>query len=299
MRRTKKASQSKPSAILTADWHLRETVPVCRTDNFWQTQWDKVDQIRRLQVKYNCPVIHAGDLFDHWKPSPHLLSKAFLCLPERFWTIYGNHDLPQHNLSLYHKSGVYTLASGFKIHVLKSAHWGQNPRQNPDDYVVEIEGTKILVWHVMTYLGQPPWPGCDAMTADRILKVLPQFDLIVTGDNHKSFVVEKKGRWLVNPGSLTRQTAAQADHRPCVYLWYANERKAKPHYLDVQDGVVSNTHLVETEERNARIEAFLERLDRDWEVGLDFNRNLEVFLKKNRIRKPVRELVWKAVDGED
>jgi hypothetical protein len=46
----------KPTAILTADWHLRDTQPICRTDDFWESQWIKANYIMELQRKYGCPV---------------------------------------------------------------------------------------------------------------------------------------------------------------------------------------------------------------------------------------------------
>ncbi|KKL99820.1 hypothetical protein LCGC14_1810530, partial [marine sediment metagenome] len=86
----------KPDLILTSDWHLREDTPICRTDDFWSAQWNKVDQVMALQSKYDCPILHAGDLFHHWKPSPYLLSETIDHLQgSRFYTVYGQHDLPQ------------------------------------------------------------------------------------------------------------------------------------------------------------------------------------------------------------
>ena len=88
-----------PNLIITSDWHLRETNPICRLDDFVEeTQWKKVNFISDLQKKYGCPVVHAGDLFDKWKPSPELLTKTMQHIPNDFHTIYGQHDLPNHNL---------------------------------------------------------------------------------------------------------------------------------------------------------------------------------------------------------
>ena len=98
-----------PTAILTGDWHLREDSPTCRTDDFWTTQWEKVDFVSDLQKKYNCQVIHSGDLFNHWKPSPYLLNKTMRHIPKEFYTVYGNHDLPQHNIELADKCGINVL----------------------------------------------------------------------------------------------------------------------------------------------------------------------------------------------
>ena len=104
-----------PSTILASDFHLREDHPVCRTDDFWQAQWKKVDFVSELQEKYDCPVLHAGDLFDFWKPSPYLLTETIKHLPNKFFTVYGQHDLPQHNLKLAYKCGINTLAEAGKL----------------------------------------------------------------------------------------------------------------------------------------------------------------------------------------
>ena len=112
-----------PTAILTSDWHLREDTPICRTDDYWNAQWKKVNFISKLQEKYDCPVIHAGDLFDKWKPSPWLLSTTISILPKKFYTIFGQHDLPQHSLDLEHKSGINTLRQAKSLTVIDGYHW--------------------------------------------------------------------------------------------------------------------------------------------------------------------------------
>ena len=89
-----------PDLILTSDWHLREDQTICRTDDFWQAQWNKVKQVAAIQEKYDCPVVHAGDLYHYWKPSPNLLRETITRLPKSFFSIFGNHDLPQNNPSL-------------------------------------------------------------------------------------------------------------------------------------------------------------------------------------------------------
>ena len=126
MERTKRKSE--PSIIFCSDFHLREDTPVCWTGDFDEEQWNSVLFINRLQKKYGCVVIHAGDLFHHWKPSPYLITRTIKYLPKRFFTIYGQHDLPQHNLDLAIKSGIATLETAGALTVLSSGcHWGQEP----------------------------------------------------------------------------------------------------------------------------------------------------------------------------
>jgi len=294
MKRTKQ--NKKPDLIACADFHLREDQPTCRTDNFWEAQWEKVDFIRKLQMKYDCPVMHAGDLFHHWKPSPYLLSETIQHLPHNFWTIYGQHDLPQHNLELAYKCGINTLKSAGLLEVMPECHWNQTPDKgsifipNPDIDAI------ILVWHIMTYKGKPPWPGCTDPLATKLLRKYPQYDLIVTGDNHQSFIETYEGRLLVNPGSLTRQTAAQSNHKPCIYLWYAETNTVEPVYLPIEQDVISREHITHREQRDERIDAFISRLDGEWKAAMSFEENLERFAQTNKIRKSVMDIVIKAIE---
>lgn len=292
MKRTK---HKHPDAILCSDFHLREDRPTCRTDNYWETQWIKVGFIRGLQEEYNnCPVYHAGDLFNYWKPSPHLLSETIKYLPWRFHTVYGQHDLPQHNMDLADKCGIYTLATANTLTAYLEGSWGTEPYGDP---AVQLNGRKVHVWHIMTYQGKKLWPGQTNPTASKLLRKYPQFDLIITGDNHKPFVEEYEGRLLVNPGSMMRMSADQIDHRPRVYLWYADTNTVEPIYLPIEKSVVSREHIEHQEQRNERIDAFVSRLDEDWKVELDFEENLRRFAEKNRIRQSVMDIVYKATES--
>lgn len=127
----------KPTAILTADWHLRDTQPICRTDDFWESQWIKAYYISAIQKRYKCPVIHAGDLFHTWKTSPYLLSASIAFFSQlelgdeegpAFLTVYGNHDLPQHSMELAQRSGMHTLHTAQNITILSNGHWGNQRR---------------------------------------------------------------------------------------------------------------------------------------------------------------------------
>jgi len=289
MKRTKTTKLSRVDYILTGDWHLREDTPVCRTDHFQTSQWNKVFIIKTLQSKYNCPVIHSGDLFNHWKPSPWLLSKAMEHIPDQFYTVYGNHDLPQHSIQLEDKSGIFAMSMAGKLTILPGTHWGEAP--GSPSY------GKILVWHTMTYQGKIPWPGCTDPTGTRLLKKYPEYDLILTGHNHKAFVAEWEGRLLVNPGSLMRQDADQIDHRPRVYLYDAEENGVEPYYLPIEREDVSRTHIERDEARSNRISAFVERLNTGEIKGANFEENLDEFFHNNKIRESVKNITYKAIES--
>jgi DNA repair exonuclease SbcCD nuclease subunit len=284
-----------PDAILTSDWHLREDTPICRIDNYWETQWKKVDFIKDLQQKYDCPILHAGDLFDYWKPSPYLLSETIKHLPKQFYTIYGQHDLPQHNLELMNKSGIYCLEKADKLETMDDVHYGKEPR-GISSICCGLPTQKILIWHVMNYQGKKPWPDCPSPSSVKLMKKYPNYDLIVTGDNHKSFVEEYESRLLVNPGSLMRMDADQTDHKPCIYLWYAKTNTVEKVLLPFEPDVISREHIERVEKRNERIEAFVNRLNDDWEGTVSFEENLKRFEESNNIIPSVMNIIYKSIE---
>jgi len=284
----------RPSAILTSDWHIREDIPTCYPDGgFQEDQWAAVEAIRHLQLAYDCPILHPGDLFDYWKPSPSLLSMTMLAIPKQFYTVYGQHDLPQHSLKLKQKSGMHTLEVAKKVTVLPFTHYGEMPNMALE--FPQLIGHKILVWHHLTYMTQP-YPGATGGNAKGILRKYPQFDLIVTGDNHTSFWVEYQGRLLVNPGPITRQTAKQIDYKPRVYLWFKDTNTVIPHYLPFTEGIISREHIDKKEKRDNRIDAYISKLDGEWQAELTFEDNLKRFKEVNLVRKPVLEIINKSIE---
>lgn len=302
--RSRTTQTGKPSFILTSDIHLREDTPTCWTGNFMDDQTLALGFICGLQSKYKCPVIHAGDLFHHWKPSPWLLSYAIQYLPDQFYTVYGQHDLPQHNWKLREKSGIYCLEQAGRITVLDGVHYGQElkpplqsilTRENGEKYeVTGFYNSSLLVWHHMTYI-TPPYPGASGGQAEGILRKYPQFNLIVTGDNHQSFWTEYEGRLLVNPGPITRQDADQIDFKPRVYLYYADTNTVEAVFLPVSKGTITRAHIDIKEQRDARIIAFVSQLNGDWAVEVSFENNLKNFQNVNSIKAPVMEIINKAI----
>jgi predicted phosphodiesterase len=306
MERTRRyLSNKQPNAILCADMHLRETKPRARTDDYFPAQWEKVQFIKALQHKYECAVLHAGDLYDYWKPSPELTANTFRLIPNLFCTVYGQHDLPNHNLKLAHKSGLKPLWEVGFVDILEMCHYGQVPDGKQISMV--IMNKKILIWHTLTYKDERPFPDHKGPSAMRLLKKYPDFDLIVTGDNHIPFVQEYEGRLLVNPGSMMRMTAAQIDHKPRVYLWYADSNTVEPVYLPIQEGVVTREHIDVKERREKRIDAFISKLKMDWEEtwgysmtsdGGGFENNLKAFFNANKTEQDIQDIIYKAIDHE-
>ena len=294
----------KVDAILTADWHLRDTIPMCRQDDFWEAQWKKVTYIDELQQKYDCPVLHAGDLFHHWKPSPYLISEAIKKIPDKFYTVYGNHDLPYHRMENFEKSGVFTLYRADVVDTQFGCHYGMKVKTAIGfsiRYVPSGEALRgrkrALVWHKFVWKKDKPFPGVSG--TDEAYNILDRddlegFDLIVTGDNHQSFTVRRDDKLLVNPGPITRQTVK--DPVPVVYLYNADEHLAEPHELPHDTDAVSSEHREQLLEEERTLSAFVERLDKDWKIELSFESNIKQFIESNDVPDDITKLVYTCLE---
>ncbi len=303
-----------PNAIITADWHIMDKIPKCRTDDFIKTMKRKIDFVASLQRSYNnIPILCAGDLLDAWKSSPEVLAWSIRHISNMYVTI-GQHEMPYHNIDLLHKSGLEVLDAAGTIKIIKNVknlktvpgtfkliikgfHWGASLEARTEQSNNSIR--QIALCHILTYTGKKPWPDIEVDIAHKLFERLKGYDLIVTGDNHKPFVLEHKGRLLVNPGSIFRLTADQIDHKPRVYLYYVNENKVKPVYIPIEKDVVNRDYIEEADERNARLDAFVERVLTNIEIGHSFEANLDSFFKTNKTRKRVKEIVYEAIEGNN
>jgi predicted phosphodiesterase len=209
--------------------------------------------------------------------------------------VYGNHDLPQHNKELAYKTATWALKCADALCVLNGVHWGDKPGI---EYAFEYKGRNILVYHVMTWKGKEPWPGCTDLSAKRLLKKYSEFDLIVTGHNHKSFTEEYQGRILVNPGSLTRQTADQHKTTPCVYLYNAKNHKIKRHILKHNKQAISRVHLQQVAKTQQRYTAFLQSVKNKEGDLLRFEDMLESFFQTHNVKEPIRRHIYKHMGEE-
>lgn len=292
-----------PDLILSGDWHLRETKPKCRIDDFWKAQWDKVDQVFALQKKYKCDLFLSGDLFHTWKTIPYLINKTIKQFPKvketksKIYSIVGNHDMPGHNIDNMNKSGLTTL---FKLDIVRwiplQGDWGF---KKENVLPVQISNHKnIAVIHIMTYKGNSPWPGCTDPECNDLFDWFPEADLIITGHNHKTFSARKGKQLLINPGSLTRQTADQINHKPCIFLYDSKLHKFKKHYLKIKDNVMSTEYLKVKKAKDKRIYAFIEKLKTKWNAGLSFEQNIEIGIKENKLPKKIKNVVYEWMEKE-
>jgi DNA repair exonuclease SbcCD nuclease subunit len=306
----------KVSAILTSDWHIRGDRPICRTDFFLGALWKKIEFIFRLSQQYDCPILLAGDL-GHRSQWPNPLIENFISLinkyEARIFAIPGQHDLPNHSLKRYKESAIGILSEDGSINLLGiEFHFplkGLEFNLLSFPYGIPIKDLEldnydfpdepfVAMSHQMVVEDKPLFPDQRNFSKGRqLLKKYPEYNLILTGDNHLPFTVKHKGRLLVNPGSIMRTRADQINHKPRVYLWDADTNKVEFVYLPIEQGVISRDHIDERE-RKERSSEYVKKLKLGFKLGLNFEKNMEKHLSKTRTRSQVRERIWQAMEKE-
>jgi DNA repair exonuclease SbcCD nuclease subunit len=310
-----------PTAILTSDIEIRDYSPVCRTDDFLEAQIDKLKFIQGLQKRYGgIPVLDGGDLLDkryRSHPNYYVLVVADRYLPDPFITIPGNHDLPQHEIANYPRSGMAVLESVGRIQVagperpilLHNANtvdsnlnvWGfpyRLPTKAPKVGRERLQYNVALV-HAMVFQGKEPYPGAEGFQARSLIRLFKGFDLIVCGHNHQSFIETHENQILVNPGSLMRSDANQISYRPRVFLWYAEEARIEAVDVPVREGVVSRQHIEKKEVIDNRLDAFISALSFDGsrENEVSFKKTVAHALASKEVTDDVRQKTKEYCEG--
>jgi len=288
--------------LCTGDWHIRASAPQYRTDDYYNVQKEKILWLLDLAYRENCSLIlQPGDFFDsHTVPNHVVADYIGLTTLNKYniiiHTIFGQHDMRYRRKentalgiliackavtvenTLY--PGVIIYHCGWEEEIPKPSGHGKN--------------INILLIHKMIVQDSPLWHGQEGyITADNFLRNHPEYDLVVSGDNHSSFLVNTNGQTLINCGSLMRSTISQVEHRPVVYIYDTKSMKITKHFIPIKPiNSVMNLDLVEeTKERNLKLEAFMERLDRNNNTVLDFEENTLQLLKNKEIKSEVEGLV--------
>lgn len=67
-------------------------------------------------------------------------------------------------------------------------------------------------------------------------------------------------------------------------------------FLPTEQDVLDLSELEAAKDKDERISAFVERLDKEWEAGLSFEKNLEKFFQSNMTEPEIKELVWRCLE---
>ena len=305
---------------LMGDLHLRDTIPKGRKDHYDTVLMNKFKFILDTCDKHNIKaLIQPGDFFESAHvPAfalPHSSTPAykrtaavsFRTLRQaarllsshqvKVYIVYGQHDLRYHvsntdnvPLRLFEDFNLVKRLCPNDGTLLNSltekkrvVAWGSSWNEKEP---VGMDPKDVNIWatHRMVIDNEKLWDGMKEFAlAKHLLKKNP-FALIVTGDNHKSFVTKYGIRWLVNCGSLGRTNIDQAAHIPHFIIFDTDTQKLAKIKVPIRSPkeVLCIEEAKERKRKEAELNQFIESMESVTKVRKKINYKEMVFnaLKK-------------------
>jgi DNA repair exonuclease SbcCD nuclease subunit len=303
--------------LAVGDLHYSDQTPVCRTDDYQESCNQVLREIWGIAKEHEVSlIVFPGDIFDRPRPPYSVvadLMDEFCGIPDgaEILTVPGQHDLPNHEYSARAGSGYGMIVrKGWIAHdvpstpgpfipphflasdgiVIVGGGWNDYPRSS-----VKAE---VMITHRMVFDKEESYPGAQGEATD-LMKKYPGVRWFLCGDNHNRVVVEADGQTLINPGSVMIRTAAQADHKPSVFVIDRDEETWEEIPLKAALCEVRRDHLVHAEEQKARTEKLMESFRETVSVELDFRSNVQNWLEANAgtVADLVRRVIVRSLDN--
>lgn len=301
-------------ALSFGDGHFSLKPPVARTaEKDWlEAQFRSLKQLKELQIKYQCPVLFAGDLTHHWDEPAELISFLLTHLPH-LYAVPGQHDLAYHSYGDLYKSAFGALVKAGRITLLEPGNpleipgrhplrlwgfpWGVplKPLQNPSDLLFEIAVVHAMIWTKKSaYPGAPQEKHLSSYT-----EALKGYDLAIFGDNHKSFYVGKKeGKRdciVINNGAFQRRTNAEKHHKPRIALIHADGEVSFVELDTRKDKFLDVSGLVEILD-DTDLGPLLESLNKVADAAIDFEAALKQFLLQEGVSPEAKKIALRCLE---
>ncbi len=219
--------------LITADWHVRSTVPSCieMTPEEWMDfQKKSVHRVLEIAKEYKVDEIDiGGDLYHSEKTASNectYLIQEFAQDADKEGILVdifaGNHDLINHSSSNIPKSAIGVLLNSKCIRdMAKGNNLIKACNFDEDDY----GDAKMIFKHVLTIPSKDKPDFIECETPESLLEKYPNADWIFTGDYHKNFEYSSNHRHVINSGCLMRQVADFENYTPGVYIVDINKEE--------------------------------------------------------------------------
>lgn len=294
--------------ICTADWHIRATRPRCRIDEDWiQTQRQALAQVVKISKVKKAPVLVVGDLFHSNSDVSFECIQMIQQMADELGELYilaGNHDLPYHSSENIEKSAIGVLFKSLNIFPIKeyfeklyynSGEGINYSAKNFDEQ--DYKFAHVVFKHTLVFPDAKSIPpNCDGTTAKELLEEFPNAEWIFTGDYHKHFHYEKNGKHVVNSGCLLRQASDFKDYQCGVY--FVDTDKNIVEFIPIIDSeqLIDDSYILQENEREERIDNFVQKLKDTESVSLDFLANVENALQNNDLDSELKEVVEELLE---
>jgi DNA repair exonuclease SbcCD nuclease subunit len=301
--------------IITGDWHLTKKTPENRLDDYATTALDKVKFILlTAHLRSDWRILQPGDLFDYagmpYDVTANLahLIRSFGHITSPIISVEGQHDVHFHNLE-NKNNPHHMLVSDGMIHrpqprddyendvVVYGAGWGE---EIPE--ITTPGKFNILLTHRMVIKDRRGkiWAGQEEYEFSSKLLRETAFNVIVSGDNHQSFIAEDSGKLLFNCGSLLRSTTAQAGHKP--YIVFLDTEKPEDYeiiYIPIQpfEEVMDMEKKERAELRDEKLDMFIVELKKAEARETDYKSNVYALLKSSEASEGTKNIIQQIMEG--
>ncbi len=306
--------------VLLSDIHLSWENSVARKDNLYKVQFEKLGFVFDWAEKINAMILSAGDFF-HRPRSWYLLPEVISFLLKRqktIYTVYGQHDTYLYSEATRDSTSLGILNKYGLVEIIDK-HYEQRLFLEDEDEerialfgysygqdVNDLELSKVPDWKVKILLIHAPistaplFPGHNITYADKFLEKHKEFDLILCGDIHQSFIIEKQGRFIVNCGPLLRREATEYNykHKP-HFLVYDTEARSIDQVIiphETASKVLSREHIIQEEQTELMLEDFIESVKTGEVESASFTENLWSFIKQNNIEQEIVNIISEVME---
>ena len=94
---------------------------------------------------------------------------------------------------------------------------------------------------------------------------------------------------------MLRKTAEKYSfkHYPCFCIYNTDEGSVESHRIKIKSAksVISRVHIDREAENSKMLDNFIELLEEQYEIGVNFKENLMLFCKANKIDKKVMDIL--------
>lgn len=285
--------------ICTADWHIRATKPRCRIDNDWiETQRKALNQVADIAEKKKCPVMVVGDIFHSNSDTSFECISMVQKFVDKVGGIYilcGNHDLPYHSSENIDKSAIGVLLKSKNVKLIK-CYFNENNYSASNFDEPDNMDAEIVFKHTLTIPSKDKLDYINCETPESLLEKFPKAQWIFTGDYHKNFHYEKGGRHVINSGCLIRQVADMKDYQCGVYFVDTDENIIE--FIPIVDNekLIDDSYITKENEREERINDFVEKLKNAESFSFDFLENIEKLMSINDFNDDLKNMIKELVE---
>ena len=298
--------------LIVGDNHLGEKTPENRIDDFAETSLKKFMFQLNTAKKEKCDLILSpGDFTD----SPTMSWSYYIKLVDlineygiKILSCFGQHDLRYRNKGNTALDAIQEACPNFTI-------LGQDVFPKTWNIPLHITGVgyneeifpapsnefapSVLLIHKMI-VEEKLWDAQeDHELASHFLRKY-KYNLIVSGDNHKSFISGSE-RFLINCGSMLRSKIDQIDHKPMCVVFNTETKKMKTIYIPIEpaEKIFKMEQVAREKEIDENLNAFVSGLSEQKDMGLSFYDDFLAYCKQNDIDNEIIKIVEEAKHGRN